>query len=69
MIFCASELVAYCYTSVRRIGERVFDAGDVVYILSERQGTENGWTKVLWMPENAMARVDYIWWSFLEKAE
>lgn len=45
------------------------DAGDTVYILAERQGTENGWTKVLWMPEGAGARVGYIWWSFLEKSE
>lgn len=45
------------------------DAGDTVYILAERQGTENGWTKVLWMPARERARIGYIWWSFLEKGE
>lgn len=45
------------------------DMGDTVYILAEQQGTENGWTKVLWMPESAETRVGYIWWSFLEKGE
>lgn len=44
-------------------------AGDVVYVLAERQGTENGWTQVIWMPENSAARMGYIWWSFLEKQQ
>lgn len=42
------------------------DAGARVYVISENNGFENGWTYVLVMDEEQEPIVGYIWHSFLE---
>lgn len=41
-------------------------AGETVYVLSEGNGFENGWTQVAYLPRNGEPVMGYIWWSFLE---
>ena len=45
------------------------NAGESVYVISERNGFENGWTEVLVMKAGQEPVTGYIWWSFLEKEE
>lgn len=42
------------------------NAGEQVYVISENNGFENGWTYVLVMNEGQEPLVGYIWHSFLE---
>ena len=45
------------------------NAGDIVYVISENNGFENGWTYVLVMNEKQEPIVGYIWHSFLKLVE
>ena len=45
------------------------DAGESVYVISENNGFENGWTYVLVMTEEQAPLVGYIWHSFLEPVQ
>lgn len=42
------------------------NAGESVYVISENNGFENGWTYVLVMYEGKEPIIGYIWHSFLE---
>lgn len=45
------------------------NADEIVYVISENNGFENGWTYVLVMNEEREPIVGYIWHSFLEPVE
>jgi uncharacterized protein YgiM (DUF1202 family) len=45
------------------------NAGEQVYVISENNGFENGWTYVLVMNEKQEPIVGYIWHSFLKLVE
>lgn len=45
------------------------DAGESVYVISENNGFENGWTYVLVMTEEQAPLIGYIWHSFLEPVQ
>ena len=45
------------------------NAGEQVYVISENNGFENGWTYVLVMYEGQEPLVGYIWHSFLEPVQ
>ncbi|MBP3657026.1 MAG: hypothetical protein J6K32_10060 [Clostridia bacterium] len=44
-------------------------AGELVYVISENNGFENGWSHVLRICEDEPPVVGYIWWSFLAPVE
>lgn len=45
------------------------NAGESVYVISENNGFENGWTYVLVMNEGQEPIIGYIWHSFLEPVQ
>ena len=45
------------------------NADEIVYVISENNGFENGWTYVLVMGEEQEPIVGYIWRSFLEPVQ
>ena len=63
------------WVNVRQTGSKespsvtTVNAGESVFIISEGNGFENGWTEVLVMKDGQEPVAGYIWWSFLEKDE
>ena len=63
------------WVNVRQTGAKespsitTVNAGESVFIISEGNGFENGWTEVLVMKDGQLPITGYIWWSFLEKEE
>ena len=63
------------WVNVRQTGSKespsvtTVNAGESVFIISEGNGFENGWTEVLVMKDGQTPINGYIWWSFLEKDE
>ena len=63
------------WVNVRQTGSKespsvaTVNAGESVFIISEGNGFENGWTEVLVMMDGQEPVNGYIWWSFLKKEE
>ena len=61
------------WVNVRQTGSKespsvaTVNAGESVFVISEGNGFENGWTEVLVMKDGQEPVTGYIWWSFLEK--
>ena len=67
-----SKVVNTTWVNVRLEGRKdsaaiaSVNAGESVYVISENNGFENGWTYVLVMNEGQEPIIGYIWHSFLE---
>ena len=70
-----AKVVNADWVNVRQTGSKespsvtTVNAGESVFIISEGNGFENGWTEVLVMKDGQEPVAGYIWWSFLEKDE